>query len=293
MRNRNAFLQGMHDGIPIALGYLAVSFTLGIAAVKAGLSPGASALMSITSVTSAGEFAGLGVIATGASLLEMALTQLIINLRYCLMSAALTQKLDPKTPFWHRFLLAQGVTDEIFGISIGIDGTLNPFYTYGAMLLALPGWTLGTWLGAVMGGILPARILSAMSVALYGMFIAVILPPARTNRILAGLVAIAMAASLAATRLPVVRDIRPGTRIILLTVLLAGVAAWLFPVSDQARDDRHQAESRNPAAAAACGAAAGKDAACSAAACSAAADKDAACGDATRGVSLQEVDHAV
>ena len=274
MRNRNAFLQGMHDGIPIALGYLAVSFTLGIAAVKVGLSPAASALMSITSVTSAGEFAGLGVIATGAALLEMAFTQLIINLRYCLMSAAIAQKLDPKAPFWHRFLLAQGVTDEIFGISIAIDGTLNPFYTYGAMVLALPGWTLGTWLGAVMGGILPVRILSAMSVALYGMFIAVILPPARKNRILAGLVATAMAASLAASKLPVVRDIRPGTRIILLTVLLAGAAAFLFPVPEGAAGDEPWGED---------GASEMGDASA----------ETAAVSTGRRAAAMQEVDHAV
>lgn len=232
-RNRQAFAQGMRDGIPIALGYLAVSFTLGIAAVKAGLSPAVSALMSATCVTSAGEFAGLGVIATGAALLEMAVTQLIINLRYCLMSAALSQKLDPRAPFWHRFLLAQGVTDEIFGISIATGGKLNPFYTYGAMALALPGWTLGTWLGAVLGGILPGRVLSAMSVALYAMFIAIILPPARKSRILAGLVAAAMGMGLAASKLPLIRDITPGTRIILLTVLIAGAAAILFPIGDE------------------------------------------------------------
>ncbi len=232
--NRQSFVRGMRDGIPIALGYLAVAFTLGIAAVKAGLSPAASALMSATSVTSAGEFAGLGVIATGAALLEMAVTQLIINLRYCLMSAALSQKLDPKAPFRHRLLLAQGVTDEIFGISIAAEGFLNPFYTYGAMAVSLPGWTLGTWLGAMLGGVLPGRVLSAMSIALYAMFIAIILPPARKSRILAGLVAVSMALSLAAARMPRVRDITPGTRIILLTLLVAGAGAFLFPIRDEA-----------------------------------------------------------
>lgn len=135
--------------------------------------------MSLTNNTSAGEFAALSVIGAGAPYLEMAVTQLIINLRYLLMSAALSQKLDPGLPLIHRLLVGFEVTDEVFGVSIAVDGRLNPYYTYGMMCMAIPGWALGSCLGVVMGNALPARIVSALSLALYAMFLAIIVPPAR------------------------------------------------------------------------------------------------------------------
>ena len=138
----------------------------------------------LTNLTSAGQFAGLGVIQAGASFAEMALTELIINLRYCLMSCSLSQKLARNMPFFHRFFMAYGVTDEIFGVSVCREGILSPWYSYGLISAAVPGWTFGTLLGAVSGSILPQRLLSALGVALYGMFLAVILPPARKNKIL-------------------------------------------------------------------------------------------------------------
>lgn len=221
----------MKDGFPIFLGYLAVSFTFGIAAKNAGLSCAQAVLISATNFTSAGQFAGLNLIVTSASYLEMAFTQLIINLRYCLMSSALSQKFDAKMPFWHRFLVAFGNSDEVFGVSVSVPGKLNPCYSYGLMSVALPGWILGTLLGVVSGGLLPARVISALSVALYGMFIAIIVPPARKSRIIAGIVSVSMLCSFLFAKLPGLRLISSGFRIIILTLLIAGAAAVLFPVN--------------------------------------------------------------
>ena len=226
------FKKGIKDGIPIFLGYLAVSFTFGIAAKNAGLSALEAVLMSATNLTSAGQFAALDIVAGALSYVEMAFTQLIINLRYCLMSSALSQKISQKMPFWHRFIMSFGVTDEIFGLSVNVKGKISPFYSYGIMSVAIPGWTFGTLLGIISGSLLPARVISALSVALYGMFIAVIIPPSRKSKIIAGIVIISMTLSFAFTKLPLLKEISSGFRIIILTIVIAGVAAYLFPVKD-------------------------------------------------------------
>lgn len=233
---KTEFRAGMIDGIPIGLGYLAVSFTFGIMAADAGLTVPEAVVLSFTNLTSAGQFAGLGVIQAGAAYAEMALTQLVINLRYCLMSCSLSQKLSPDMPFFHRFLMAYGVTDEIFGVSVCREGCVTPWYSYGLMSAAVPGWTIGTLLGAVSGSLLPQRVLSALSVALYGMFLAVILPPARKNKVLMGMILVSMAASFLFAKLPVLSGISSGFKIIILTVLIAGGAAFLFPVKEVAED---------------------------------------------------------
>ena len=233
MNHRTAFKQGMTDGIPIALGYMAVSFTFGIMAKDAGLTAFQAVLLSLTNLTSAGQFAGLGIIVASSSYLEMAFTQLVINLRYCLMSCALSQKLDLKAPFFHRFFIAYENTDEIFGICSCREGKLDPFYCYGAISVASPGWAFGTFLGVLSGSILPARILSALGVALYGMFIAVIIPPAKTDKIIRGIVLASMAVSFVFTIIPVLNQISSGFRIILLTLLIAGTAAFLFPIKSE------------------------------------------------------------
>ena len=226
------FKKGLKDGIPIATGYLAVSFTLGIAAKKVGMSTFQATLMSFLNLTSAGEFAAIGLIGTGASYLEMAITQFIINIRYFLMSCALSQKLEKNLPFFHRFFLAFGITDEIFGLSVSVSGKLNPYYTYGMMTLAIPGWALGTCLGVITGNALSPRILSAFSVALYGMFLAVIVPPMRKNKILAGIVIISMFMSGLFSKLPIIKNMSSGFQIIILTILIAGIAAILFPIQE-------------------------------------------------------------
>ncbi|MCD8223649.1 MAG: AzlC family ABC transporter permease [Clostridiales bacterium] len=223
------FRRGAADGVPIGLGYLAVSFTFGIMASGAGLSVPQAVIMSAANITSAGQFAALGIIQAGSSFFEMAMTQFVINLRYCLMSCSLSQKLDPRLPLFHRLFVSYGVTDEIFGVSVSRPGTLDPFYSYGLMSVAIPGWVFGTFLGALSGDLLPARLLSALNVALYGMFLAIVIPPARENRVLAGVILVAMLFSLAFQHLPVLSSISSGFRIIILTVLIAGAAAFLFP----------------------------------------------------------------
>ena len=230
------FLRGMRDGLPIAIGYFAVSFALGIKATEAGLSVLESGLMSLLNVTSAGEAAAIALIGAGTTYFEIAFTQFVINIRYLLMSCALSQKISQSTGFLHRMLLGYGVTDEIFGISVSVDGSLSPYYSYGAMAVAIPGWTLGTILGAVMGGLLPVRISGALSVALYAMFIAIILPPARKSRVIAGIVAASMLSSALLSHLCTVFSwtwFTEGFRIVFLTVVISLIAAVLFPVPDK------------------------------------------------------------
>lgn len=236
-RNARQFHYGLKDGVPIGLGYLAVSFTFGIMARGAGLTTLQAVVMSFTNLTSAGQFAALGIIQAGSPFMEMAFAQLIINLRYCLMSCSLSQKLDENLPFFHRFFMSYGVTDEIFGVSVCRPGILNPFYSYGLICVAVPGWTLGTLLGAVSGQLLPARLLSALNVALYGMFLAVIIPPARTSKVLTGVILASMSLSLVFAHAPLLMGVSSGFRIILLTVVIAGAAAFLFPVKEEPEHD--------------------------------------------------------
>ena len=200
-RNRNAFTNGVRDGIPIALGYFAVAFSLGIVAKKAGLNPFQGFLSSMLNHASAGEYAEFTVIMANAPYIEMAFVILVTNIRYLLMSCALSQKFDADTPFTHRLLVGFGITDEIFGISIGRTGALNPYYNYGAMAIALPGWSMGTALGIVAGNVLPASIVSALSVALYGMFIAIIIPASRKDRVVGIVVTVSFLASFTVSRI--------------------------------------------------------------------------------------------
>lgn len=224
-----ALQNGMRDGVPIGLGYFAVSFSLGIAAKNAGLTPFHGFLASLLCNASAGEYAGFTLIAAGATYLEVAVVTLIANARYLLMSCAMSQRLDPRMPGFHRPLMAFHITDELFGIAIARPGYLNPFYSYGAVLVAAPCWAVGTALGAIAGGLLPLRLVSAFSVALYGMFLAVIIPAARKSRVVAGLIAICFVASYGAAHLPVVSEISDGTRTIFLTIVISAAAAVLFP----------------------------------------------------------------
>ena len=235
--SRRVLYEGMRDGFPIALGYFAVSFSLGIAARNAGLTPMQGFWASLLNNASAGEYAAFTLIAAKATYWEVAVITLIANARYLLMSCALAQRFAPETPFFHRLIVGYDVTDEIFGITIARPGYLNPYYTYGAILLAAPAWAIGTALGIMAGNVLPLRIVSALSVALYGMFLAIIIPPARKNRIVAGLVALSFALSFACGYLPGVASLSGGTRTILLTVLISGAAAVLFPVKQEADNE--------------------------------------------------------
>ena len=227
--NKICFRHGMRDGSPIALGYFAVAFTLGIAARNAGLSAIQALIASALNNASAGEYAGFALIAAGSSYLEMAVMTLVVNARYLLMSCALSQKLKTATPLRHRMLIAYDVTDEIFGICVAQPGYLNPWYAYGAIAVAIPGWALGTFFGVIMGNVLPTRVVSALSVGLYGMFLAIIIPPARKNRVIAGVVAVGFAASYLVNRLPQFNGLSTGIKTIALTASLALLAAVLFP----------------------------------------------------------------
>ncbi|MBM7867762.1 branched-chain amino acid ABC transporter permease [Heliobacterium gestii] len=234
--NISNWKKGVRDGIPICLGYFAVSFTFGIMAKNAGLTPFQAVLMSATNITSAGQFAALGLIGASSTYIEMAFTQLVINLRYCLMSCSLSQKINASTDFSHRFLVAFGITDEIFGVSVCKEGKLHPFYNYGLMTSSIPGWTLGTFCGVLSGSLLPERIVSALSIALYAMFIAVIIPPAKGNKILSGIILLSMLVSFLFAKISVLSEISSGFKIILLTLLIAGIAARLFPIQEVANE---------------------------------------------------------
>lgn len=234
--NRTDFVRGLRDGVPIGLGYFAVAFTLGFAARRAGLTAFQAALASFLNNASAGQYAGFTVIAEQGTYLEMALMILVANARYLLMSCALTQKLRPETKLRHRLLIGYDVTDEIFGVSISVPGWLNPFYTYGVIAVAVPGWSVGTYLGVLMGNLLPGNLVSALSVGLYGMFLAVIIPPARKEKIIAALVAVSMGLSFLADRLTVFAHISSGTKIILLTVIISAAAAVLFPRKEEVKE---------------------------------------------------------
>ena len=236
LSNRQWYARGLKAGVPIGLGYLAVAFTLGIAAKNAGLTAFQATLTSFLINASAGEFVGFTLIGVGASYLEVAIMELVANARHLLMSFSLSQKLSPKTGIGHRMLIGWYVTDEVFGVSISAPGYLNPFYTYGAISLACPGWAIGTCLGVIVGNILPASLVSALSVGLYGMFIAIFVPPSKTSKVIAGLVLVSMALSFAFNRIPVFDGISSGIKTIILTVAISAAAALLFPIREVKKD---------------------------------------------------------
>lgn len=221
------FRRGLLHGIPIALGYLSVSFGFGILAVKNGLSVTEATLISIFNLTSAGQAAGVGVMAAGGSLAEMALVQFTINIRYALMALSLSQKLDRRFTLPHRLLAAYGITDEIFGVCAAQEQPLQPAYMYGLILIAGAGWTAGTFLGAAAGALLPAAVTAALGIVLYGMFLAIIIPPARKERsILFVVIAAAIFSIICKYLLPMLSE---GFAVILCAVTASAGAALLFP----------------------------------------------------------------
>lgn len=237
MKRKNEFRSGLIDAIPICLGYLAVSFAFGIQASEAGLSVFQASVMSLTNVTSAGQFSSLDLIMTNATLAEMALLQLVVNIRYMLMSTALSQKLSSKVGTIHRCLIAYGVTDEIFALSVTRKGKLDPKYSYGLIICSVFGWVLGTFLGAFAGSIMPHRLISALGLAIYGMFLAIIIPDARKDISVMLVVIGAMAMSTIFTYAPVLKNISSGFRIIIVTIVIAGLAAAFAPDKDEEAAD--------------------------------------------------------
>ena len=224
-------IEGLKDGVPIALGYLSVSFSIGIMALASGINVFQGALMSLTNMTSAGQFAGIAVIASGGTLLELILTQLIINLRYALMSLSLSQKLPEKMPLWQRLVIAFANTDEIFAVAMGHAKSLTFPYMVGLQVLPILGWTGGTVLGAVAGQVLPPAIGSALSVALYGMFIAIVIPVATKIRPVLWVVILAAFFSCVIYYIPLFSGISTGMSIIICTILASVIGSIFFPIS--------------------------------------------------------------
>ena len=228
---QNSFTAGFRDGVPIGLGYFSVSITFGMMAVAGGLPVWAAVAISMTNVTSAGQFAGLSLIFGGGTLFEMALTQLVINLRYALMSLSLSQKLERHVTVLDRILFSFMMTDEVFAVTSGQQGKR---YLFGVMIAPYFGWALGTLTGAVASGFLPQSVRSALMIAIYGMFIAIVVPVARQSRAVLGVVALAILLSCAMRFVPVLNTVSSGFSIIICTVIAAGVGALVAPVSDDA-----------------------------------------------------------
>lgn len=227
------FLQGMRHGMPVCIGYFSVSFGFGAMAVAQGLQLWHAILISATNLTSAGQFAGLTVIAAGASLLEMVLTQLVINSRYALMSLALGPRLGPDVGIGKRLMAAFFNTDEIFALGMARPGKLTTGYFLGAGTVAFFGWTGGTAMGALAGSLLPANIRSALGVMLYGMFIAIVVPQVRGNKPLAVNVVLALVCSSLFAWLPLLQQVSAGLAIVICTVAAAALCAVLFPVEQE------------------------------------------------------------
>lgn len=229
----NGWIKGMRDGIPIAVGYYAVSFSLGIVAGRADISPLLGFFSSLFTRASAGEYGVYSLAAINAAYVEVIGLVLVANLRYMLMSAALTQKMRPTTSLFKRLLMACCMTDEVFGISMGYPGRVPARYPLGATLMCGTAWAAGTASGIVVGNAMPADIVTALGVSLYGMFIAIVVPQVKKERAVAWAVAIGVALSGLCAVLPWVSTLGSGTRTILLTIIISAVAAWLKPVNEE------------------------------------------------------------
>lgn len=228
---KNRFFRGMSHGIPICLGYLSVSFGFGILAVKSGLSVFQAAVISATNLTSAGQKAGLDVIAAGGAIIEMILLQLTINIRYSLMALSLSQKLDKSFTTPHRFIASYGITDEIFAVCSAQKEPITPAYMYGMIFIAGLGWVVGTALGAAAGELLPAAVSTAMEIVLYGMFIAIVIPPAKKQH--GVLFAAVIAAALSVIFKFAVPALSEGFAMMIAAIVSALLAALIFPIKEE------------------------------------------------------------
>ena len=232
-----SFSMGVRDGIPICLGYLSVSFAFGIFSVGCGLSILETVMVSMLNVTSAGQLAGVPIIASLGSYVELMLSQLIINLRYALMSVSLSQKLDRDIRLGDRLAIAFVNTDEVFAVASGKEGQVTRSYMYGLILTPFLGWTVGTALGAVAGNILPAILVSALGIAIYGMFIAIVIPESRKKKSTALLALFSVALSCLFYYLPALKKIPSGFVIIICASLASALFAILFPILGEEVDE--------------------------------------------------------
>ncbi len=233
MKKNSAFIKGLYDGLPIGLGYLSVSFAFGIFAVGSGLHILEALFLSMTNVTSAGQFAAVPVIAMGKSALELALLQLVINARYALMSLSLSQKLAGDIRTRDRFLISFLNTDEVFAVASSQKEEVTRRYMFGLILLPYIGWSLGTLLGAVAGDILPRILVSALGIAIYGMFVAIVLPGAKKNRPTAACALLAAFLSCLFYYAPALKGVPSGFSLILCAVLSSAVLAAVAPIGQE------------------------------------------------------------
>lgn len=227
---KSKFYEGIKDGLPICLGYLSVSFAFGIFAIEYGFSVLEAVLISMTNLTSAGQLAGVPIIAAGGTFLELAISQLVINLRYALMSVSLSQKLGKDIKTKDRFFVSFFNTDEIFGIASSKKEALSKSYVFGLIATPWIGWSMGTLLGAAAGNILPQSIVSALGIAIYAMFCAIVIPEAKKNKNIAFLVLFAIALSCIFYYTPVLNNISSGFSIIICSVVASAVFAYLAPI---------------------------------------------------------------
>ncbi|MGN0467234.1 MAG: AzlC family ABC transporter permease [Acutalibacteraceae bacterium] len=233
---KSQYFKGLYQGLPIALGYLSVSFGFGIMAMRAGLSVLASVGISFTNLTSAGQAAGVGVIAAGGSLAEMAVTQIIINLRYSLMGISLSQKLDKSFTLPKRLIAAHGITDEIFAVASSRKEPLTASYMYGLMTFPIIGWTAGTLLGALFGQLLPENVSNALGLMLYAMFIAVFVPAAKKE--ISVLISVVIACSLSIFFKFVIPSLSSGFAVIISAVLSAAICSLIFPIKEESEENK-------------------------------------------------------
>lgn len=238
MCKNNSFLKGITEGLAICIGYLSVAFAFGIFAVENGLSSLEAILISMTNVTSAGQLAGVPIIASGGTLIEVAVTQLIINLRYSLMSVSLSQKLDKNVRMIDRFIIAFVNTDEVFAVASSQKGTVGRKYLYGLILTPYIGWSLGTAIGAIAGNILPPIVISSLGIAIYGMFVAIVVPAIKTSKSTAMCVLIAVILSCIFKYTPVLNKVSGGFVIIICAVIASAVMAALSPVNIEEEAER-------------------------------------------------------
>ena len=231
--NKDKFLEGIRDGVPIGLGYFTVSFGVGIACSNIGMNVLQGLCLSFFNNASAGEYGGITVIAEDAGFITLILMTCIINARYLLMSCALSQHLSFDTPLSWRLLIGFDVTDELFGIAIAQPGKLNVWYYLGAMCVALPTWSIGTVVGILAGSILPSWALSGFSVMLFGMFIAIIIPEGKKNKVVMGCICVSFALSYLASKINPFASLSEGMRVLILTVLISSIAAILFPIEER------------------------------------------------------------
>ena len=231
--NKQSFRRGLMHGVPIFLGYLAVSFSFGIFAVSSGLSIAETVLISMTNLTSAGQLASVPIILGGGGLLELGISQLVINLRYALMSISLSQRMDGTVRMLDRFVIAFANTDEVFALGMTRLGKLSASYFVGAGTVAAIGWISGTAMGAVAGSLLPESVRTALGIMLYGMFIAIVVPQAKQEKPMLICLVLALLLSCLFYWMPVLHQVSAGIAIVICTVVAAAVCAWLFPVEEE------------------------------------------------------------